>query len=205
MFHSIPFTPRKVEATESRLKAVYDAAKLGLKGDALALAAGMLPIEYRQLTQLDPVVELAADKGKADGEIEMAQILRKAALDGDAKAALEILKHQHGWVAKQAISVEVDQRISITGALAEATKRALTVEDAVIIENTQHAIDHIQRWRRTRADVQIMGASDQGQPVGVCDVRVSMGSAWHTAGAFQRPTQMAAGSADRDCWPHQTE
>jgi hypothetical protein len=48
-------------------------------------------------------------------------------------------------VAKQAISVEVDQRISITGALAEATKRALTVEDAVIIENTPHAIDHIQR------------------------------------------------------------
>jgi uncharacterized protein YunC (DUF1805 family) len=105
----------------------------------------MLPIEYRQLTQLDPVVELAADKGKADGEIEMAQILRKAALDGDAKAALEILKHQHGWVAKQAISVEVDQRISITGALAEATKRALDVTDATIIEPTLNAIDHIQR------------------------------------------------------------
>ena len=145
MFYSIPFTPRKVEATESRLKAVYDAAKLGLKGDALALAAGMLPIEYRQLTQLDPVVELAAQKGKADGEIELSKIMHAAALDGDAKAALEILKHQHGWVAKQAISVEVDQRISITGALAEATKRALTVEDANIIENTQHAIDHIQR------------------------------------------------------------
>jgi hypothetical protein len=146
MFHSIPFTPRKVEATESRLKAVYDAAKLGLKGDALALAAGMLPIEYRQLTQLDPVVELAAQKGKADGEIELSKVMHQAALNGDAKAALEILKHQHGWVAKQAISVEVDQRISITGALAEATKRALTVEDAQIIEpSVQHAIDHIQR------------------------------------------------------------
>lgn len=142
MFHSIPFTPRKVEATESRLKAVYDAAKLGLKGDALALAAGMLPIEYRQLTQLDPVVELAADKGKADAEIEMANILRKAALDGDAKMALEILKHQHGWVAKQAISVEVDQRISITGALAEATKR---VFDVIDVEAKENAIDHIQR------------------------------------------------------------
>ena len=129
MFHSIPFTPRKVEATESRLKAVYDAAKLGLKGDALALAAGMLPIEYRQLTQLDPVVELAAQKGKADGEIELSRTLHQAAANGDAKAALEILKHQHGWVAKQAISVEVDQRISITGALAEAQKRALEVID----------------------------------------------------------------------------
>jgi hypothetical protein len=142
MFYSIPFTPRKVEATESRLKAVYDAAKLGLKGDALALAAGMLPIEYRQLTQLDPVVEMAADKGKADGEIEMAKILHAAAREGDAKAALEILKHQHGWVAKQAISVEVDQRISITGALAEATKR---VFDVIDVEAKENAIDHIQR------------------------------------------------------------
>jgi hypothetical protein len=51
-------------------------------------------------------------------------------------------------VAKQAISVEVDQRISITGALAEATKRALDVidvSDAQVLENTPHAIDHIQR------------------------------------------------------------
>jgi hypothetical protein len=145
MFHSIPFTPRNVQATESRLKAVYDAAKLGLKGDTLALAAGMLPAEYQQLTQLDPVVEMAAQKGKADGEIEMANIMRAAALEGDAKMALEVLKHQHGWVAKQAISVEVDQRISITGALAEATKRALTIDDANIIEAQVNAIDHIQR------------------------------------------------------------
>jgi hypothetical protein len=129
VFHSIPFTPRKVEATESRLKAVYDAAKLGLKGDALALAAGMLPTEYRQLTQLDPVVEMAAQKGKADAEIEMANVLRSAALQGDAKSALEILKHQHGWVAKQAISVEVDQRISITGALAAANERVSQMFD----------------------------------------------------------------------------
>lgn len=146
MFYSIPFTPRKVEATESRLKAVYDAAKLGLKGDALALAAGMLPQEYRQLTQLDPVVEIAAQKGKADGEIEMAKVLHQAALNGDAKSALEILKHQHGWVAKQAISVEVDQRISITGALAEAEKRALKaidISDAEIIETPQNANNNL--------------------------------------------------------------
>lgn len=131
-----------MQATESRLKAVYDAAKLGLKGDTLALAAGMLPTEYRQLTQLDPVVEMAAQKGKADGEIEMANIVRSAALEGDAKMALEVLKHQHGWVAKQAISVEVDQRISITGALAEAERRILDVQD---VEIKHHAIDHIQR------------------------------------------------------------
>ena len=127
MFHSLPYAPREVKATEARLNAIYEAAKLGLKGDALALAAGMLPIEYRQLTQLDPVVELAAQKGKADGEREMADVLHKAAREGDAKAALEILKHQHGWVAKQSITVDIDQRISITGALAEAQKRVLEV------------------------------------------------------------------------------
>jgi hypothetical protein len=84
---------------------------------------------------------MAAQKGKADGEIEMANIIRNAALDGDAKMALEVLKHQHGWVAKQAISVEVDQRISITGALAEAAKRTLDVIDVQAKE--QNAIDHI--------------------------------------------------------------
>ena len=125
MFHSIPFTPRKVEATESRLKAVYDAAKLGLKGDALALAAGMLPTEYRQLTQLDPIAEYAEQKGKADGEMELSAILHKAAADGDAKAALEILKHQHGWVAKQQLSIDVEQRISITAALEQAETRVI--------------------------------------------------------------------------------
>jgi hypothetical protein len=40
---------RKVVATEARLNKIYEAAKLGLKGDALALASGMLPTEYRQL------------------------------------------------------------------------------------------------------------------------------------------------------------
>ena len=140
MFYSLPFEARKVEATEARLNAIYEAAKLGLKGDTLALAAGMLPTEYRQLTQLDPVVEMAAQKGKADAEIEMAKVLHQAALQGDAKSALEILKHQHGWVAKQAISVEVDQRISITGALAEAQKRVLDVSDANIIEGQVHEI-----------------------------------------------------------------
>jgi hypothetical protein len=90
----------------------------------------MLPTEYRQLCQLDPVAEMAQAKGKADGEIEMSRILHKAANDGDSKAALEILKHQHGWVAKQAISVEVDQRISITQALQQAQTRVIEVIDA---------------------------------------------------------------------------
>ena len=124
-FHSYVYEPRKLEATEARLQRIYDAAKLGLKGDTLALAAGMMPTEYRQLTQLDPIAEYAEQKGKADGEMELSAILHKAAADGDAKAALEILKHQHGWVAKQQLSIDVEQRISITAALEQAQHRVI--------------------------------------------------------------------------------
>jgi hypothetical protein len=127
MFQSLPFTARKIEATESRLQRIYDAAKLGLKGDALALAAGLLPTEYRQLCQLDPVAEMAEMKGKADGEMEMSTELHKAAKSGDAKAALAILQNVHGWVAKQSISIDVDQRISITQALRDAESRVIDV------------------------------------------------------------------------------
>lgn len=131
---SLPLTIREVKATEATLNRIYDAAKLGLKGDSLALAAGLLPIEYRRLCELDPVAEMAAQKGRADAELKMSTVLHKAAEEGDAKAALEILKHQHGWVAKQAITVDVEQRISITGALAEAQKRAQEVIDVVASE-----------------------------------------------------------------------
>ena len=124
-FHSYVYEPRKLEATEARLQRIYNAAKLGLKGDTLALAAGMRPTEYRQLTQLDPIAEYAEQKGKADGEMELSAILHKAAADGDAKAALEILKHQHGWVAKQQLSIDVEQRISITAALEQAQHRVI--------------------------------------------------------------------------------
>jgi hypothetical protein len=85
----------------------------------------MRPTEYRQLTQLDPIAEYAEQKGKADGEMELSAILHKAAADGDAKAALEILKHQHGWVAKQQLSIDVEQRISITAALEQAQHRVI--------------------------------------------------------------------------------
>ena len=133
-FLSIPFTPREVKATESRLQAIYDAAKLGLKNDALALAAGILPSEYRQLCQLDPVAEMAALKGKADGEREMAQHLVAAAREGDAKSALAVLQHAHGWTAKQEISVDVYQKISITQALQEAQSR---IVQGTVVENGQ--------------------------------------------------------------------
>ena len=136
-FHSFAYEPRKLQATEARLEAIMRASKLGLKGDALALAAGMTPTEYRQLTQFDPIAEYAELKGRAQGELEMAQVLHTAAKEGDTKAALAILQHQHGWVAKQQLSIDVEQRISITAALEQAQSRvidALTASEPQSVE-----------------------------------------------------------------------
>lgn len=129
MFKSLPLTIRKIEATEARLERIYEAAKLGLKGDTLALAAGMRPEEFRQLCELDPLAQMAVTKGKADGEMELSKLLHEAARNGDAKATLEILKHQHDWVAKQQVQVDVNQSISILGALREAEQRVQDVID----------------------------------------------------------------------------
>jgi hypothetical protein len=135
-FYSFPFEPQRIEATEARLEAIYDAAKMGLKGDSLALAAGLTPAQHRKLAEFDPLVEFAELKGRADGEFTAAKTLHEAARDGDAKAALDILKHQHGWVAKQQIDVSIDQQISITGALEKAQQR--------VIEGMYTDISHIE-------------------------------------------------------------
>jgi hypothetical protein len=83
---------------------------------------------------MDPVAELAEHKGRADGELHASKQLHKASDQGDAKATLAILQNVHGWVAKQSITVDVDQRISIIGALAEAERRALDVVDVIAHE-----------------------------------------------------------------------
>ena len=127
---SLPLEIREIRATEARLQQIYDAARLGLKGDSLALASGMLPVEYRRLCQLDPIAEMAAQKGKADAEMAHAGKLSEASMNGDAKASLAILQHVHGWTAKQEISVDVYQKISVITALEEARARLTYVEDA---------------------------------------------------------------------------
>ena len=124
-WHTLPHEPRKLQATEARLDAIYAAARRGLKGDSLALAAGMQPAEYRQLCQFDQLAEMAELKGRADGEMEISEVLHEAARNGDAKAALEILKHVHGWTAKQEITIDVYQKISITQALEDAQSRLI--------------------------------------------------------------------------------
>ena len=131
-FDTLPITARTLKATEARLKAIYDAAGLGLTGDSLALASGMLPVEYRRLCDLDPLAALAAQKGKADAEAEMATHLRDAARSGDAKAALAKLQTRHDWVAKQQVQVDVRQQISVLAALEQAQGR--------VIEGTSHAV-----------------------------------------------------------------
>ena len=168
---SIPFTPREVQATEWRLQQIYDAAALGLKGDKLALAAGMLPSEYRQLCQLDPVAEMAALKGAADGEMEASTQLREAARNGDAKAALSILQHAHGWTAKQEISMSIET-INIQSALDEARSRVMEkmVVDVPLTRTPTHtltkdingATTNIPTRRRTNADGGVMVAKDSG-------------------------------------------
>ena len=122
---SLPLTVREIKATEAVLQRIYDAAKLGLKGDNLAMAAGLLPVEYQRLRQLDPVAEMAELKGRADAEQELSQVMHAAALAGDAKVALELLKHRHAWVATQHIQVDTNQKISISAALEQAQSRVL--------------------------------------------------------------------------------
>ena len=140
MFESLPYEPRKIEATEAVLERIYLAAKKGLKGDTLAYAAGMTPVEYRRLVQFDPIAEYAEQKGRADGEREMATTLYTAAQAGDTKAALEVLRHAHNWVAKQAVEINVDQKISITAALEEAQRRVAQVLDLTATEMAEEAL-----------------------------------------------------------------
>lgn len=163
MMISIPFTPREVQATEWRLQQIYDAAALGLKGDKLALAAGMLPSEYRQLCQLDPVAEMAALKGAADGEMEAATQLREAARNGDSKAALSILQHVHGWTAKQEITMSIET-INIQSALDEARSRVIEGIKPIQLEEQTHngPTTNISSRRRTDVDGGVMVAQDSG-------------------------------------------
>lgn len=163
-FYSLPFAPERVEATEARLEAIYEAAKYGLKGDSLALKAGLTPAQYRRLQEFDPLVEMAEMKGRADGEWTAAKTLHDAAAEGDTKAALDILKHQHAWVAKQQVDINVDQQISVIGALERAQTRVIeglyTEVPAQLEDNSTNAAAPVQRPRRNGADVEAVVPDD---------------------------------------------
>jgi hypothetical protein len=167
-FYSLPFTPERTQATEARLESIYEAAKYGLKGDSLAMAAGLTPRQFRVLAEADPLVEMAEIKGRSDGEYTAGKTMYEAARDGDSKAALEILKHQHGWVSKQQIDVNIDQQISITGALEKAQSRVIeglytdVTPPAQLEDNSSHATANILSPRRNGTN----GAAVVAQPEG---------------------------------------
>ncbi len=155
-FQSLPITAREVKATEAVLQKLYNAAKLGLRGDNLALNAGLLPIEYRRLCQMDPIAELAVQKGYADAEGEMSHVVYTAARNGDSKAAMDMLKHRHDWVAKQQVQIDVSQQISVISALEAAERRVIdaTVENGILSETPSRAngLEPLTDQRKGHAD-----------------------------------------------------
>ena len=168
MFHSLPYEPRKISATEAVLERIYEAAKKGLRGDSMALAAGLTPHEYRALVQLDPIAEYAETKGRADGEAELAEVMMAAARSGDTKAAMDMLKFAHKWTAPQSVQVEVNQTISITAALEEAKQRVI---EGLIID----AESHILGDGRAEADGDAMGVAGEGRPADVREAGLPVG------------------------------
>jgi hypothetical protein len=131
------------------------------------MASGMTPRQFRVLAESDPLVEMAEIKGRADGEMTAAKTMYEAARDGDAKAALDILKHNHGWVAKQQIDVNIDQQISITGALEKAQTRViegLYTELPAIKEETNGQQTSVTRLLHT-APERLDAGRDERDPV----------------------------------------
>jgi len=177
-WHTLPHDTRKLQATEARLDAIYWAARNGLKGDTLALAAGMRPSEYRQLCEFDPLTEMAEQKGRADGEMEVSGILHEAARQGDAKAALEILKHAHGWTAKTAVDISIDQTISVKHALEMAQQRVLEGAFTVVeqLEDMDRASTNLFGSGRDGANVAVVDARAEERSAEVRPVRVSVGA-----------------------------
>jgi hypothetical protein len=168
MFHSLPYEPRKISATEAVLERIYEAAKKGLRGDSMALAAGLTPHEYRALVQLDPIAEYAETKGRADGEAELADVMMAAARSGDTKAAMDMLKHAHRWTAPQSVQVEVNQTISITAALEEAKQRV--IEGLIIDANPDLLGDG-----RAEANGDAMGVAGEGRPADIREAGLPLG------------------------------
>ena len=167
-FHSLPYEPRKISATEAVLERIYEAAKKGLRGDSMALAAGLTPHEYRALVQLDPIAEYAETKGRADGEAELADVMMAAARSGDTKAAMDMLKFAHKWTAPQSVQVEVNQTISITAALEEAKQRVI---EGIIIDASADLLSD----GRAEADGDAMGVAGEGRPADVREAGLPVG------------------------------
>jgi hypothetical protein len=118
--------------------------------------------------QFDPIAEYAEQKGRAEGEAEMSEVLHKAAREGDTKAALDILKHVHHWTAPQSVQIQVEQKISIIAALEEAQQRV--IEGQVL-----DASADLLSGRRTEADGDPMVGAGEERSGRVREDGVSVG------------------------------
>lgn len=146
MFVPFPMDDRRINATEAVLERIYNAARIGLTDDALAYGARLRPEELRALRLADQIVEDTILRARVEGEIEASDTLWRAAKTGDTSAAMNLLKHKFDWVTKQQIDVNVDQRISITQALAQARTRVIEAiyeeihDEPNLLENTENTI-----------------------------------------------------------------
>ena len=112
--YSMIYEPRVIKATPELLDSLFEAAKLGMTGDALAYAVGIVPVELRQLQEFDPSINHVIGQARAQSELRMARVLFADAEAGNAKSALEVLKHKHNWVAQQSIKHEGGVQLILT-------------------------------------------------------------------------------------------
>jgi hypothetical protein len=105
--YSMDMELRTVKANQEILDSIYASASLGLRIPSIAYKAGLRESELRQLMQLDPRAEEAMVAGIADAEEELATVMRTCAMNGDSKAALEILRAKHGWIAASIVKSEI--------------------------------------------------------------------------------------------------
>lgn len=99
LFYSIENRTNKIRATQEELDRIFDAAYKGLKGDALAIASGYLPVDFNILCQSDSEASKAVLYGRAQNEADISGALMNNALNGDTKAATTVLTCLHGWSA----------------------------------------------------------------------------------------------------------
>lgn len=108
----------------------------------------------------------------------MAQVLFSAAQAGDAKAALEILKHRRDWVAKQQVQVDISGQISITAALEAATTRVI---EGIVTNVASGTIDEAPERANARG------------PLTITDERTSNGYAENTTRGRPRAAALRPG------------
>ena len=140
-FKGLTRETRVLQADPGLLTRIYEAARVGMKGDSLAYAAGVLPEELRTVQQHDRLAKIAEEKGRADGEFKAASAIMEAVDNGNPDAALNMLRYAHRWAATQQVQIQSEEKISITLALQAADNRVFTLVNHPAASSTGHVID----------------------------------------------------------------